>query len=442
MGGYSINSGAPWPAEAYFFTNRGATAAYQLQAIDGSYTKCVKVELSQIGVDILARAIYAKYASGNQLGFDFDTSTSNALLVATSYSAKDYGVAETTLSFNSPSRLTLSGISSYAGGTVVNNGALEATSANSALPSYGGIAVNSGGELVLNVAGLAAAPGGVGDINSITVNSGGTLTLAGQNNVGYARPVTINGGTLNSIVTTTGDSVNFFSNLTLKNNARVVGDKIRMSDIGSSVPSIIVSGTSASSIEAGMILLKYSSQSMTFNIKDVTGDPEPDLLIPGVIQDYDLPGRMGLPIIKSGAGTLSISGVNTHTGRITIAEGTLALRADNTLNTSCRIVLSGGTLDMGSFFNAVETLALTGNSQLTLGDGQLAFADSSGETWEVGKTLTLTGTLGPQSLRFGTNDSALTSAQLSAINLNGERVRIKSNGYLASGLKGTLILVQ
>ena len=441
MGGLSINGGSgPWPADAYFFTNRGATVTYQLQAFEGGATKCVKIELSQLGAGITARVLYAKYVIGNQLGYDFDQG-GTALAISTSYSNGNYGAAETSLSLNSPPRLILSGINSYAGGTVVKGGVLEAATTNLALPSSGGITVNTGGELVLNAGPLnSGSPGGVGNLNPITVNSGGTLTLAGTFNVGFSRPIILNGGTLNSTVTEVGDCANYVNNLTLQNGARVIGYKIRMGDIGGYAPSIVVSGASASSLEAGINVAKVGTQSLTFNVADATGDPEPDLLIPGVIQDYNLPHLTGMPIIKTGAGTISLSGVNTHTGRVTITAGALALGADTTLNAGCSIVLNGGSLAVGAFSNVVNTLTLSAGSEIVLGSGKLAFADSSGATWS--STLTLTGTLDSHTLRFGTNANALTGAQLSAITLNGERVRLNEDGYLALGLKGTLIRIQ
>lgn len=445
MGGYSINSGnGPVLADAYFFTNSGATATYQMQTVEGGATKCVKVELTQLGAGIAARGLYAKYLLGNKLGYDFDQVSSNTLYVATSYANSNYGVAETTLSLYGASRLILSGANTYSGGTVVNGGVLEAASTNAALPSSGGIIVNSGGELVLNAGTLNSDnAGGVGKSNPITVNRGGTFTLAGQFNAGYSRPVTINGGTLTSTILVAGpnDCGNYVNNLTLQNGAQVTGNKLRLGDIAGYAPVLTVSGTNASSIAAGINLAKVSTQSMTFNVADVTANPKPDLLIPGVIQDYYLPQNKGMPIIKTGDGTLSLSGVNTHTGRITITSGTLALRADNTLNADCSIVLNGGALDMGSFSNSLNTLTLSGKSTLALGSGKLAFADSSGLAWGT-NTLTLTGTLGPKTLRFGTIGTALTSGQLSAITLDGGSVRIKSDGYLAPGLKGTLIRLQ
>ena len=47
----------------------GGTATYQLQVIDGSYTKCVTVELVQVGSNIDAEALSAYYVSGSTLGY-------------------------------------------------------------------------------------------------------------------------------------------------------------------------------------------------------------------------------------------------------------------------------------------------------------------------------------------------------------------------------------
>ena len=95
MGGSSI--GTPVTATTYFFNNNGTVATYQMQIYDGTYTKCVKVQLAQSGSDITGYAVYAKYNSGNTLGYNFDNGgTGNT--VSTSGSAGGYGAALTILS--------------------------------------------------------------------------------------------------------------------------------------------------------------------------------------------------------------------------------------------------------------------------------------------------------------------------------------------------------
>lgn len=432
VGGAYVNN-SPCQAAAYHFSRQEAVVTFQLQILNDVYTKCVKVELTQVGTAIAARAVYAKYVDGSQLGFDFD-SGGNPGSIATSATAGGYGAAETSLDISLYSKLTLSGVNSYAGGTVVDSGVLETVASASALPSLGGITVGNAGELLLNVGGLAYNnAGGVGNGNPITVN-GGMLTLASTFNAGYSRPITIKGGTLNSTSTEgSGDNANYINNLALLNGARVTGYNVRVGNHSSAL--IAVSGTNASSIAAGLSLVKGGSETLAFDVADVTGDARPDLLIPGVIRDY--PNLGGLPVIKTGAGTLLVSGVNTHTGRITVSVGTLALGATNTLNSGNDVVLNGGTLDMGACTNALGTLTVAANSAITLGSGQLAFADSRGNVWS--QKLSLTGTLDAHTLRFGASADALTSEQLSAIRLDGQRVRIKADGYLAPALKGLLL---
>jgi len=176
---------------------------------------------------------------------------------------------------------------------------------------------------------------------------------------------------------------------------------------------------------------------LTLNVADVTGDADTDLAIPGVVNDY--PNLTGMPVVKAGDGTVTLSGANTYLGDTTVGAGTLALGANGTLHTNSHVVLNGGTLAMGAFSNALGTLALGTNSLIDLGSGQLAFADSSSNAWTG--TLTLTGTMGPQALRFGTDSTGLTGGQLQSITLDGESPGIDADGYLTFEA-GTVLLVR
>ena len=105
------------------------------------------------------------------------------------------------------------------------------------------------------------------------------------------------------------------------------------------------------------------------------------------------------------------------------------------------LVLSGGTLDPAGGAHNFGALTVKSNSTLPLGSsGTLAFADSSGVLWSG--TLTLTGTLGPQTLRFGTSSNALTPQQQRKITINGKFVRLDSNGYAFKVPDGTRISFQ
>jgi autotransporter-associated beta strand protein len=441
MGGAAIFNSRPLPGDAYFFTNDGATATFQLQTLDGQWTKCVKVELTQESTNIAARAVYAKYINnGSVLGFDFDAG-GNGNTVATSYQAGGYGVAELTLTAHPNSKLTLTAANSYQRGTQIHAGVLEAKGSASALPPGDVITVDAGGELRLNVPGRPFnEAGGVGYNGPIMVN-GGTLSLVSLFNAGHGRPITIDGGTLRSfswegqVAGPVGDNGNYMNSLTLRNGAQVTGHPIRVGNFTAAF--IWVGGTNASSLAAGIRMVRSGTQPLTLDVADVTTNANADLTVSGVI--WDFAGHEGMPVRKTGAGTVVFSATNTYIGDTAVSAGTLVLGADNTLNTNNNVVLDGGTLDMGAFNNSVGTLTLGTNSLINLGPGQLAFAGSSSNAWNG--TLTLTGTLGPQTLRFGTNSMGLTGGQLQSIDVDGKSPGIDGEGYLTLG-SGTVLLVR
>ncbi len=437
MGGAWVNGGAPAPAQPYYFSNDGATCAFQLQTLGGGFTKCVKVELTQVGADLAGRVLYAKYVSGSQLGYNFDTG-GNVGTIATSYAADGYGAAEVSLTTYYTSTLTLSAANTYSGGTDVNAGTLAATTTASALPPSGAITVANAGELWLAVASGMSFDnaGGVGNGNPLTVNSGGTLTLAAPFNAGYSRPITVNGGTLNTTAGTSANGENYVNNLTLRNGAQVTGNPNRVGF--HSAATIAASGTGASTHAAGMLLANNGGLPLTFNVADATGTPAADLTVSGSIGN--LAGYTGMPVIKAGIGTLVFSGANTYVGTTRIDAGTLQLGANNTLDADNPVVLNGGALAAGAFNNTLGTLTVQANSQIALGAGQLAFADSSAVAWTG--HLALVGTLGPQTLRVGNDDSDLTSAQIRNISINGHPVAIDANGYLMKASQGSMFQIR
>jgi autotransporter-associated beta strand protein len=145
-------------------------------------------------------------------------------------------------------------------------------------------------------------------------------------------------------------------------------------------------------------------------------------------------------VAKIGTGTLTLSGANTYSGGTIVSNGTLVAGCNNALYTSSALTLSGGTFDAGSYANTLGTLTLSSDtaSQLLLNSGEcmLSFSGMDGTG-----TLAVTGTLRSASVRFGTNDSALTSEQLSRITINGKKTTLSVNGYLRE-LIGTIALLR
>ena len=168
---------------------------------------------------------------------------------------------------------------------------------------------------------------------------------------------------------------------------------------------------------------------LTWKVADVTGDGDTDLAVSaGILQtamtSIDAPTSFGL--VKEGTGTVEFTSPTNavESGSLTMKAGTVRF------GEGC-----GGTFGV---------LALAGNSALDCAGGTMAFADSSDIEWTTGATLDITGELKAKTLRFGTDDSGLTAAQLAQITFHGRRNRasLDAEGYLQGPGSGTTVLLR
>jgi len=130
-------------------------------------------------------------------------------------------------------------------------------------------------------------------------------------------------------------------------------------------------------------------------------------------------------VTKTGAGTTTIgSNINNiDANRVTVEEGTLLLSASNQIANTTDMTFSGGTFATGGNSEIVDTLTLTSDSTIDLGNGAsiLRFSDSSGVAWTGGEILTVTNWSGnvdgggTDQLYIGTTNGGVTSGQLSQI---------------------------
>lgn len=147
-------------------------------------------------------------------------------------------------------------------------------------------------------------------------------------------------------------------------------------------------------------------------------------------------GSFGLT--KSGTGTLTLSGLNTYTGPLTVAVGTVQLGAVNTLSATAVVALNGGTHRTGAttgFNQTAGQLKVTAASTITLGTGShvLRFHDATNGGLAAPanlSALTVTGWTGT-ALQSGTGGRIVfTGGDLS--NLSVSQLNSDYSGWLSA----------
>ncbi|QIF02281.1 PEP-CTERM sorting domain-containing protein [Roseimicrobium sp. ORNL1] len=223
--------------------------------------------------------------------------------------------------------LQLANTTTFANGATINGGALLVTDSGTLQNvSTNVFTVNNGGSLIFgksnvfgNYAAVANAP--------IVVNAGGTVTNQGAffNILG---PLTLNGGTLNSV----GGSGTSLPSWALKGNVTVNGGAV-------------TSTISGSGTNAGVALGEAEVTEVIFDVAD--GAAATDLLISAALWN----GRntantefQASSLIKSGAGLLTLSAVNTYTGTTHVQSGTLALASTGSIASSALIKIDSGAV--------------------------------------------------------------------------------------------------
>ncbi len=291
--------------------------------------------------------------------------------------------------------LTLSAINTYTGGTTVNAGTLNLNNGGSGGAIRGTVTVNGGA--VLRLA-YGDALGYFSDVTAVsTINLvGGTLTSAAGANQTTTAKIYMTGGAINGTI-----------NLDLYSNT-----------------SSVTTYASASESTISVTTMRLRQNDTVFTVAD--GAAARDLVISSSIGN----GAEGNHnIIKTGAGTMVLTGSNTFTGSVTVNNGTLAAGNDAAFGTGS-VALNGGTLDLGGH-------AIANN--IVLGGGALSFSGAtiSGNISETGgaKALTVGANLtlsGSNSYSGGTtvNAGTLTAGTVNAFGSGAVTV---SGGTLSLG---------
>jgi len=358
------------------------------------------VQLNPNGViDTSAANIASIGSAGLFVGGGFLTATNasnignpSAGLQVSSGSAS-FLVGLTTASSTSGTLINVTGGSLTAGSLTLGRTGLSDTTQPAAGDTGNGLYVNGGMVSIitnLNMGTATAANSSVSvriDSGSLTVGS--ALTI-GLNNGGRWSVVDVNGGTLTVTNATTGISVGgpFAGNAELLIRAGTVTAGIIGLGYGTIADSNVLNQTGGSLYVGGGGIVQVSSNalptiSLIGGVLGATADwfsTNNMLLGTATIQAADassvahnisLSGVLsGTNLVKTGAGTLTLSGVNTYSGSTTLNAGTLALTnnavtlTDGSVGSSPNIVINSGSfLNVSGIANGTMPLS----SSQTLG---------------------------------------------------------------------------
>jgi fibronectin-binding autotransporter adhesin len=320
--------------------------------------------------------------------------------------------------------LILSGSNTFSGNININAGILQAGFSNNFVNPVGGslgnpqavrnISVNNGGTLRF-AAGDTFGGATTAVVSTLVINAGGTVTNNGSVFTTLG-PVLLNGGTL----TGSGGS----------GNAQF--------QMYSLLGAVTVGGTTASTISgSGNTTAEYHlGLSTTFNVADVTANSSPDLIVTGNFIDQTS-SNGAASLIKTGAGTMLMSGSGSYTGTTTISAGTILLGSAFGIGNSVFDTTSAGTLSFGSI-TSLNLGGLTGGNNFVLTNTNGQAVDLTIGTGNVNSTYSgiLSGT--SNLTKSGTGILTLANAANTfggvgkTINLNGGLLSIAGNGSLGN----------
>lgn len=273
---------------------------------------------------------------------------------------------------NGAATATLTGANTYTGGTTIHAGTL-ALGVGGRLASTGAVNLAASGATFDLSAASAQTIGTLSGVAGSSVNLGANaLTLRDTGNTTYAGSMGGTGGslTLAGAGTMTLTGANTYSGGTnLNNGGLAVGNNAAL-------------GTGVLNIGGSVALDSTTNVVLGNAIKLGTGTT----LTIGGSHGLDLSGAISGAgnLVKSGAATTTLSGVNTYTGTTTIDGGTLALAGAGSLAAATSVALSGigATFDLSAGSSqSIAHLSGVSGSQVTLGTSTLTLTDDTSQTF-------------------------------------------------------------
>ena len=268
--------------------------------------------------------------------------------------------------------------------------------------SVQGLQKDGSGNLTINGSDLTLGGGYLGSFNAILVNTGSVTVNANLVNT-QNRRITLNSN---------GTS------LTLNGTLNTSGVTTQIGNLG------LGTLTFAGNRTGGNSLYLRDGTITTTGILANVGGGNARVLLNGTV----VSSRSGGPAIEGGSAGLVLE-----------STGTFRLGANNQIRGL--LDLSGGTLDLGAFSNSTTSGVAIQKLEMNLASavstinfssvvGSSLSFDSVSSTWATNASLVVTGFGAGDSLRFGTNASSLTLAQLNQITINGVSAQIDQSGFV------------
>lgn len=357
-------------------------------------------------------AIIANTAAiGNDRNLTFnDTSTAGNAII-TNNNRMNFNDTSTAgnATITNNDRLNFNDTSTASAATIINND--ELTFDNSSTAATATITNNSGGVVVFDRTSTAGTA-------TITNNSGGEVVFDRNSTAGSA--TITNSGTLNFRGTSTGGSAAITNNL---------GGQVNFSTSrGPANDGRISAGSIAG---AGNFLLGDNELTVGGNNQTTT--------VSGIISDTGV-GPPGGSIVKTGTGTLTLSGINTYAGSTTINNGTLALSGTGSIAASSGVDVanSAGVFDISGTTAGATIRSLSGvaGSSVTLGNQTLTLSNAAGTFGgEISGTGGLTLNAGTETLTGTNTYTGATTINSGTLLVDGS---IASSSGLTANASGTL----
>ncbi|NBX65852.1 MAG: hypothetical protein EBQ96_02535 [Proteobacteria bacterium] len=306
--------------------------------------------------------------------------------------------------------LTVSGTNTYAGGTTVTGGTLNVSADNNLGAASTGLTLDGatlqyGTGFTSNRTVTLGAGNGIIDTNgqSATISGvllgSGSLTKIGAGTLTLTSANAHTGGTIVSAGTLQGNAISLVGNIT--NNATVDFNQTSIGSYGG-----VISGTGAVTKQgAGTLTLLGAntySGGTTINAGNITGTATS---IQGDVNIVNAPSNLTIDgagtytgtlsgagsFTKTSAGTLVVSGANTHTGGTFITGGAINISAADNLGGVGNVVTIDGAsiiLGGGGFTEAHNITIGAGDATINTNGNNATF---SGVISGIGETLTKTG---------------------------------------------------